>query len=616
MKRDRLQSVVTVSLTLAILMIASVMVHREFIAGPVLPEPVVPPPVFVEGWEEIAAAGVTLGAPTASVRIVEFADLQCPACRAYQPVLSAVRAKFRKDVAFVFVHLPLGMHKQAYPAARAAECARVSGKFDEFVDAAYAKQAVLQSEGWSELARTAGVANLGQFEQCVVDSLPHPAVEAGRAIAKRFDVNETPTIIVNGWRYEFPPGPEELTNLIRSLMRGELPAAAQQRQVVMPTRRTENGVTILTHDATAFERALRLSLDPVPLAVAGGPDADPAYDLTDARAFSLLADGRIAAFSIGRSRLLVFAADGQAQKSWGGTGQGPAEFRNVSSMIVARGDTLVLPDLGNTRMAWVTPDRGTVRTSSLQGLLPSRSTDRIAGMLPGERAVLFSGGRVQPVDLGKRERPPATVALVALQSAGRVIANVPDLETVGITTRYQGEVRTESATLGFTRRAVVAVWDTLIVTGSGDGYRLDLRNANGRVLQTLSVAVPRRVVSTAMRQDLIDTRLRQMAEYREPPRDLNESQRLVREAPFADSLPPYHAIFVSPDQTLWVVDGLTPADTAWHATAFRRDGAIVGRLRGVGTSRPVAFGNDRVLVRRIDADGVVALEARRIVPAR
>jgi hypothetical protein len=97
--------------------------------------------------------------------------------------------------------------------------------------------------------------------------------------------------------------------------------------------------------------------------------------------------------------------------------------------------------------------------------------------------------------------------------------------------------------------------------------------------------------------------------------DPNESRRVAREAPFADSLPPYEGLFVSPNATLWVVDATAPGDTSWSATAFRLDGAIVGRLQVGRAGRPVAYGNDRVVVREEDEDGVVSMKVFRIMPA-
>ena len=69
---------------------------------------------------------------------------------------------------------------------------------------------------------------------------------------------------------------------------------------------------------------------------------------------------------------------------------------------------------------------------------------------------------------------------------------------------------------------------------------------------------------------------------------------------------------MSPNKTLWIVDYIAPTDTEWSATAFRADGAIVGRLTVKGKGTPLAFGDDRVVIRSEDEDGVVSLTVRRI----
>ena len=75
-------------------------------------------------------------------------------------------------------------------------------------------------------------------------------------------------------------------------------------------------------------------------------------------------------------------------------------------------------------------------------------------------------------------------------------------------------------------------------------------------------------------------------------------------------------LFVTPNRTLWVVDATVPGEGAWTATAFRTDGAIFGRLRVPTESTPVAFADDRIVLRTNDDDGVVAFRVHRIVPYR
>ncbi len=62
-----------------------------------------------------------------------------------------------------------------------------------------------------------------------------------------------------------------------------------------------------------------------------------------------------------------------------------------------------------------------------------------------------------------------------------------------------------------------------------------------------------------------------------------------------------------------MVDYQAETDTTWSATAFRPDGAIVGRLTaGMKGARPVWFGKDRVLLRTVDEDGVVRFGVYRV----
>jgi hypothetical protein len=184
-----------------------------------------------------------------------------------------------------------------------------------------------------------------------------------------------------------------------------------------------------------------------------------------------------------------------------------------------------------------------------------------------------------------------------------------------VETRYRGRQRYDTEVLRFTRAARVAVWDTLIVTATGDAYRLDLRNASGRIISRITVPVRRRAVTQAMKNRLVQTDLERLRGPRsEGLVDAAESERLIRERPSLDSLPAHGALFVAPNRTLWVMDSEAPGDTAWSATAFTLDGGISGRLVGPAGSRPLAFGSDRVVLRTTDADGVVSLEVRRFGP--
>jgi len=129
-------------------------------------------PRFVRGGARLAEAGHVLGPLNASVRIVEFADFECPACRALQRTLRELRKRHPGTVAVIYRHYPLAGHFLAMPAAVAAECAAVQGRFESYADLLFEKQDSLNALSWSALAASAGVSDTARFETCP-DLSPH-----------------------------------------------------------------------------------------------------------------------------------------------------------------------------------------------------------------------------------------------------------------------------------------------------------------------------------------------------------------------------------------------------------------------------------------------------------
>jgi len=81
--------------------------------------------------------------------------------------------------------------------------------------------------------------------------------------------------------------------------------------------------------------------------------------------------------------------------------------------------------------------------------------------------------------------------------------------------------------------------------------------------------------------------------------------------PYPDSLPSFSSVITTPGGLAWVRDQRLSADTTWGYTAVSGDGKILGRLLGHGRA-PIAFGEDRVVLREEDADGVVTWRVKRL----
>src|ERR1700680_2339000 len=90
--------------------------------------------------------GPERGPKDAPVTIVEFGDLQCPACKAAQPTIEALAVL--PNVRFVFQNFPLEMHNWAAKGAAYADCVgRASNDaFWKFVAKTYETQSDITAE--------------------------------------------------------------------------------------------------------------------------------------------------------------------------------------------------------------------------------------------------------------------------------------------------------------------------------------------------------------------------------------------------------------------------------------------------------------------------------------
>ncbi|MEK7618304.1 MAG: thioredoxin domain-containing protein [Patescibacteria group bacterium] len=144
-----------------------------------------------------------LGNPQAKNIMVAFEDIQCPACKNYEPTLKSFVAEL-PDTKVVFRHFPLvSVHKNASSAAYASEAASAQGKFWEWVSLAYERQENWQGEGnplesFVEIARDAGVGDLEKFRNDVANKTFRERVQADVREAAALGAGGTPSLYFNG----------------------------------------------------------------------------------------------------------------------------------------------------------------------------------------------------------------------------------------------------------------------------------------------------------------------------------------------------------------------------------------------------------------------------------
>ncbi|MBX9929704.1 MAG: DsbA family protein [Gemmatimonadaceae bacterium] len=140
-------------------------------------------PTYQKDWETAHQAGIEVGDANGELRLVEFVDLECPACAYFHlEVLPGIRQKL-PGLSHRIVHFPLPSHRQAVPAAHAAECARLQGRFPQFVDTTLSAQRELGVVSWGNLARRAGVRDSASFARCMEAPTPRSIERSGFAFS-------------------------------------------------------------------------------------------------------------------------------------------------------------------------------------------------------------------------------------------------------------------------------------------------------------------------------------------------------------------------------------------------------------------------------------------------
>lgn len=142
----------------------------------------------------------TFGQPDAPLKIVEFADFECPHSRDESLVIRELQARFPDKIYFVYRDFPLDdIHPHAFRAAEAANCASDQGKFWAMHDKLYQNADRLTELDLKLYALEIGL-NISTFNECFDSRKYKDEIEQDRADGIAAGVEGTPTFFINGRR--------------------------------------------------------------------------------------------------------------------------------------------------------------------------------------------------------------------------------------------------------------------------------------------------------------------------------------------------------------------------------------------------------------------------------
>jgi protein-disulfide isomerase len=225
MNSDKVGNALLVVLAVCALIVTGAVVRREFVAPTIAEASTSPVALPSADWGRYSQGGerrvVTSVSRGPQLTIVEFSDFQCPYCKAFSNDLRRAVASHTGGVTWVFHQFPLEtIHPHAKPAALTAICAGRQGAFWQMHDLLFDNQDSLGHVAWTTLAARAGVRDTSQLLACIAGPAAAAALESDVKLGHDLGVRGTPTVLINGLRFQTPPDSTVLDSIVRNLRKG------------------------------------------------------------------------------------------------------------------------------------------------------------------------------------------------------------------------------------------------------------------------------------------------------------------------------------------------------------------------------------------------------------
>ncbi len=158
------------------------------------------------------------GAKAAEVTLVQFSDFQCEACKELSENLKAVMRSYPDTVRLVWKDMPNeSAHPLATLASIAAGCAGRQGKFWEYHDELFDRQAYLSEEEFLKIATDLAL-KADSFKACYDAHDTLAVVRKGYEEGQALKILSTPTIYIGSTSYTGALSIEELSKVIQKAL--------------------------------------------------------------------------------------------------------------------------------------------------------------------------------------------------------------------------------------------------------------------------------------------------------------------------------------------------------------------------------------------------------------
>ena len=191
------------------------------------------------------ARGYLIGKVDAPVKILEYADFECPSCGGWATVTEPdVRTRIINAglANLTYYDFPLQQHRNTLAASNAAACADEQGKFWQMHDRLFQAQDEWNGEATEQpkpfFKRYAGEVALDvpKWESCFDARKYKKRIEGNLADGLRRGVNSTPTFVIGSKLYPGMRSYDEMKRLVDSVAKTARPIGANSTAAPAPKK--------------------------------------------------------------------------------------------------------------------------------------------------------------------------------------------------------------------------------------------------------------------------------------------------------------------------------------------------------------------------------------------
>lgn len=363
-------------------------------------------------------------------------------------------------------------------------------------------------------------------------------------------------------------------------------------------RRDSAGVRIVESMAPRWVEGEAWTVDPTPTLDLTTTGNGPTHEFYRVRHATRLRDGSLAVANHGTAEMRLFSPTGRHLRSYGRDGEGPGEFRRLTSVHQIHGDSLLAFDYWLGRLTVFDLESGGSRTfggydsnTRLNAIAPL-SDGRIAGM-----------GHVleQLVSYGVYRMPHAITTFDLTGDNVDSLAVIPGFEGFQFET---GDTRPL-----FNKNGYMAVHGDRIYLGYGDSLQIAVHRSDGALEMVM------RVPGYDLR--LSGAQLSAERQVATPGADMPAYLNAVfASMPDPETRPAYAALLVDANGFVWAPEyhGRIERDRPTECNIFDPDGEWLGSVRLPARFTPYEVGEDYmlgILVDDLDAERVQVLRLDR-----